>query len=124
MRIMSVSIRPGYRRTAEIKRPKLDRFTGFMEPWLSEDLSRNRKQRHTAGRVLERLRDEHSVKGGYPTVRICVREQGRRNREMFVPLAHAPGHAPADFGSDGRDRRRGAEGALLRAGFTLDQDDV
>jgi len=27
-----------------------------------------------------------------------VREHGRRSREMFVPLAHAPGHAQADFG--------------------------
>ena len=61
-------------------------------------LSRNRKQRHTAKRIFERLRDEHAFKGGYTTVKNYVREHGRRNREMFVPLAHAPGHAQADFG--------------------------
>ncbi len=87
-----------YRRTAEIKRPKLDGFTGFIDQWPLEDLSRNRKQRHTAKRVFERLRDEHGFKGGYTTVKNYVREHGRRSREMFVPLAHAAGHAQADFG--------------------------
>ncbi len=89
---------PGYQRTAQIKRPKLDGFTGFIDQWLQEDLNRNRKQRHTAKRVFERLRDEHGFMGGYTTVKNYVREHGRRRREMFVPLAHAPGHAQADFG--------------------------
>ncbi len=97
-KIMEFSIPPGYRRTTGIRRPKLDGFTGFIDQWLQEDLSRNRKQRHTAKRIFERLRDEHGFKGGYTTVKNYVREHGRRNREMFVPLAHAPGHAQADFG--------------------------
>ena len=95
---MLACARGGYRRTSEIKRPKLDGFTGFIDQWLLEDLSRNRKQRHTAKRVFERLRDEHGFKGGYTTVKNYVREHGLRSREMFVPLAHAPGHAQADFG--------------------------
>ena len=57
-----------------------------------------RKQRHTAKRIFERLRDEHQFRGGQTTVKNYVREHGRRSREMFVPLAHAPGHAQADFG--------------------------
>ncbi len=73
-------------------------FTGFIDQWLLEDLSRNRKQRHTAERVFERLRDEPGFKGGYTTVKNYVRDHGRRSREMFVPLAHASGHAQADFG--------------------------
>jgi transposase len=89
---------PGYQRTVQIKRPKLDSFTGFIDQWLQEELCRNRKQRHTAKRVFERLRDEHGFKGGNTTVKNYVREYGRRSREMFVPLAHAPGHAQADFG--------------------------
>jgi transposase len=44
------------------------------------------------------LRDEHGFTGGYTTVKNYVREHGRRSREMFVPLAHAAGHAQADFG--------------------------
>ncbi len=43
---------PGYRRTAPIKRPKLDGFTEIIDQWLLEDADRPRKQRHTAKRVL------------------------------------------------------------------------
>ena len=66
-KIMGFSVPPGYRRTAEIKRPKLDGFTGFIDQWMLEDLSRNRKQRHTAKRVFERLR---------PSRRYCVSTAG------------------------------------------------
>jgi len=97
-KIMSFSVPPGYRRTAKIKRPKLDGFTSIIDQWQKDDLRLNRKQRHTAKRIFERLRDEHDFTGGYTTVKNYVREHGRRNREMFVPLAHAPGHAQADFG--------------------------
>ena len=58
----------------------------------------HRKQRHTAKRVFERLRDEHGFTGGYTIVKDYMRQRERRGREMFVPLAHAPGHARADFG--------------------------
>jgi len=66
-KIMEFSIPPGYRRTAGIKRPKLDAFTGFTDQWLQEDLSRNRKQRHAAKRIFERLR---------PSRRYCVSTAG------------------------------------------------
>jgi transposase len=89
---------PGYRRTAPVKRPKLDGFTEIIDGWLREDADRPRKQRHTAKRVLDRLREEHGFAGGYTIVKEYVREHQRRGREMFVPLRHAPGHAQADFG--------------------------
>ena len=89
-KMMSFSVPPGYQRSAQIKRPKLDAFTSLIDQWLQEDLGRNRKQRHTAKRVFERLGDEHGFKGGYTTVKNYVREHGRRRREMFVPLTHAP----------------------------------
>ena len=97
-KILSFSVPPGYRRRAEVKRPKLDGFTEIIDAWLAEDQGRNRKQRHTAKRVLERLRDEHGFVGGYTIVKDYLRERERRGREMFVPLTHAPGHAQADFG--------------------------
>jgi transposase len=97
-KIMGFSVPPRYRRTAQINRPKLYGFTGFIDAWLLEDLSAIRKQRHTAKRVFERLRDQHGFKGSYTTIKTYVREHGRRSREMFVPLAHAAGHAQADFG--------------------------
>ncbi len=63
-KMLSFSVPPGYRRTASIKRPKLDGFTDIIDEWLRADIGRHRKQRHTAKRVFERLRDEHGFAGG------------------------------------------------------------
>jgi transposase len=89
---------PGYRRTAPIRRPKLDGFTDHIDGWLEENSGLPRKQRYTAKRIFDRLRAEYSFKGGYTIVKDYVRDHERRGREMFVPLHHAPGHAQADFG--------------------------
>ena len=62
-KMMMFSVPPGYQRTAQIKRPKLDGFTGFIDQWMQEDLNRPRKQRHTAKRIFERLCDEHQFQG-------------------------------------------------------------
>ena len=56
------------------------------------------KQRHTAKRIFERLRDEHGYAGGYTVVKDHVRICRSQGRETFVPLAHPPGHAQVDFG--------------------------
>ncbi len=97
-KILAHSVPPGYRRSQRPKRPKLDPFTEIIERILKEDLTRPKKQRHTAKRIRERLRDEHGFEGGETIVKDYVREHRRRRREMFVPLAHPPGHAQADFG--------------------------
>ena len=97
-KMLSFSVPPGYRRSAPVRRPKLDGFTEIIEQWLRDDLGQRAKQRHTAKRVFERLRDEHGFTGGYTIVKDYVREHRRRGREMFVPLHHPPGHAQADFG--------------------------
>ncbi len=89
---------PGYRRRQPPKRPKLDPFTDIIDRILEEDRTVHRKQRHTAKRIFERLRDEHGFAGGQTIVKDYVRERRRRLREMFVPLAHPAGHAQADFG--------------------------
>ncbi len=97
-KMLAFSEPPGYRRKAVIKRPKLDGFTGIIDQWLEDDRGVSRKQRHTAKRVFDRLRDEHGFTGGYTIIKDYMREVSRRGREMFVPLAHPPGHAQADFG--------------------------
>jgi hypothetical protein len=56
------------------------------------------KQRHTAKRIFERLRDEHGYDGGLTVVKDYVRIARGRLRETFVPLAHLPSHAQVDFG--------------------------
>ena len=97
-KMLRFSVPPGYRRTAPVRRPKLDGFSEIIDQWLKEDLKQLRKQRHTAKRIFDRLRAEHGFSGGYTIVKDYVREHHRRRREMFVPLIHPPGHGQADFG--------------------------
>ncbi len=97
-KILAHSLPPGYRRGAPAKRPKLDPFTGIIDRILEEDLTRPKKQRHTAKRIFERLRDEHGFEGKETIVKDYIRQRSLKMREMFVPLSHPPGHAQADFG--------------------------
>ena len=97
-KMLRFSVPPGYRRSGPVRRPKLDAFTGVIDRILEEDRSAPRKQRHTAKRIFDRLRDEHSFEGDTPIVKDYVRERRLRGREVFVPLAHDPGHAQVDFG--------------------------
>jgi transposase len=92
------SIPPGYVRTKAPAQPRLGPFIGIIEAILEADKSVHRKQRHTAKRIFERLRDEHGFGGGYTTVKTYVAGAKMSRQEMFVPLSHPPGHAQADFG--------------------------
>ena len=49
---------PGYRRAVPRPRPKLDPFLPVIHQILEDDKKAPRKQRHTARRIFERLRDE------------------------------------------------------------------
>ena len=97
-KMLSYSVPPGYRRQNPPKRPKLEPFTGVIDRILEDDLRRPRKQRHTAKRIFERLRDEYGFDGRHTIVKDYVREHRRQTKEMFVPLSHPPGHAQCDFG--------------------------
>ena len=44
------------------------------------------------------MRDEHGYSGGITIVTDYVRARKRLSKEVFVPLAHDPGHAQVDFG--------------------------
>ena len=81
-KILAFSAPPGYRRTSPVKRPKLDGFTAIIDGWLEDDRGVHRKQRHTAKKVFERLRDEHGFTGGYTIIKDYMRERERRGREM------------------------------------------
>ena len=97
-KMLAFSVPPGYRRTGPPARPKLDGFTAIIDQILAADRTSPPKQRHTAKRIHERLRAEHGFTGGYTIVKDYVRAHRARAREVFVPLAHPPGHAQADFG--------------------------
>ena len=76
-KMMTFSVPPGYRRTAEVKRPKLDPFIPIIEDWLEADRTMPRKQRHTAKRVFDRLREECGFTGGYTIIKDYIRERKR-----------------------------------------------
>jgi transposase len=97
-KMLAFSVPPGYRRSRPPARPKLDPYIGIIDAILAADEGRPKKQRHTAKRIFERLRDEHGYRGGITIVKDYVRVQRLQHREVFVPLRHDAGHAQVDFG--------------------------
>ena len=97
-KMLEFSEPPGYRLASPRPRSRMDEHAAFVDQILLEDQTKPKKQRHTIQRIFERLRDERGFKGGYTTVRDYVRPRRQHLKEAFVPLAHPPGHAQADFG--------------------------
>src|SRR5659263_722697 len=97
-KMMKFSVPPGYVRKKPPAKPKLDPFIALIDSILRDDESRPKKQRHTAKRVFERLRDEYGFTGSITIVKDYVAGWRQRTQEMFVPLVHPPGHAQAEFG--------------------------
>ena len=97
-KMLQYAVPPGYQRQQPIKRPKLGPWLGVIDAILSDDKQRPVKQRHTAKRIFDRLREEHGFTGGYTIVKDYVRGEEVHRREMFVPLTHVPGEAQVDFG--------------------------
>ena len=90
------SIPPGYTRSKPVAKPKLGTLLPVIDAILEADRTAPVKQRHTAKRIFERLRDEHGYGGGLMVVKDHVRIARGRLRETFVPLWHPPGHAQVD----------------------------
>jgi transposase len=55
-----------------------------------------KNQRHTAKRILERLKEE-GYTGGYTVVKEVVAEIRRTCGEVYMPLVHRPGEAQVDY---------------------------
>jgi transposase len=98
LKMCRFSLPPGYTRTKPVLKPKLGPLLPVIDAVLEADRAGPVKQRHTAKRIFERLRDEHGYGGGYTVVKDYVRIARARGRETFVPLSHPPGHAQVDFG--------------------------
>ena len=97
-KMLAYSLPPGYRRQSAPRPPSLrqaqeEPYTGVIDRILEKDHNAPKKQRHTAKRIYERLRDEYEFGGGYTMVKDYVREHRRQTREMFVLLSHVPGQA-------------------------------
>ena len=96
-RILSHAEPPGYQKTKP-RSSIVDAFEPINEEILKSDRQVHRKQRHTARRIFERLRDEHGYVGGETIVKDAVRAWKQHHREVFLPLSHPPGEAQVDFG--------------------------
>jgi len=81
----------------ERPQPKIGPYLEFISTTLETDKTLPKKQRHTAKRIFERIR-EKGYTGGYTQVKEAVRERKRISQEVFVPLIHRPGEAQVDFG--------------------------
>lgn len=95
---------PGYRLRQARPAPVLDAVIPIITQWLAADQQRPKKQRHTAHRIWQRLRDEYQFSGAEGTVRRYVGQHrpasaGAQAQGAMIPLAFAPGaDAQADFG--------------------------
>ena len=69
VKMCEFSLSPGYRRTKPPEKPKLGPLLLVIAATLREDRLSPAKQQHTAKRIFERLRDEHSYGGGYTVVK-------------------------------------------------------
>lgn len=89
---------PGYQMAEARRKPVLGPYLGVIDEILEDDKKAPPKQRHTARRIFERLRDEYGYGGCYSQVQTAVKEAKQYSKEAFVPLSHPPGHAQFDFG--------------------------
>jgi transposase len=61
--MLQYAVPPGYQRQQPIKRPKLGPWLGVIDAILEDDRQRPAKQRHTAKRIFERLKEEQGMHG-------------------------------------------------------------
>lgn len=99
LRIDDLSARPPVRRR---RGSVIDEWLPMIEGMLAEDRETWRKQRHTATRIHERLRDEYGAGVSLSTVTRTVarlrREAAAEREAGFLDLSWHPGECQADFG--------------------------
>jgi len=95
-RILDHSQPPGYRLQRLRGKPKLGPYVDRIREIVVADRAAPKKQRHTAKRIYERLRQE-GYAGGYTIVKDAVREIARTSGEVFMPLVHRTGEGQVDY---------------------------
>ncbi|MGH2845878.1 MAG: IS21 family transposase [Thermoleophilaceae bacterium] len=99
---LASAVPPAKRAPAARPAPKLGPYRALVDGWLEADRQAPRKQRHTARRIWERLRDEHAADVAERTVREYVHRRRREwgeALEAFVPQVHDAGaEAEVDWG--------------------------
>lgn len=90
---------PAYTRKEPVAKPVIGPYLAIIKQWLEEDRSRPVKQRHTAKRIYDRLKEEYGFPGGERTVRREVSLLREKIPESHVPQTYRPGDgATFDFG--------------------------
>jgi transposase len=82
---LELRIPPGYRLSKPRPRPVIEPVRHIIDAWLEQNKKARRKQRQTAMRIYERLRDEYGFKGHYGTVQRYIKESvkgGKKSRRM------------------------------------------
>lgn len=110
---------PGHWQERQRTERKIGPFGKRVRQIFKEDKALPNKQRHTAKRIFERLRDEAATTGGCTVVRLLVKDMEQKNREVFVPLAHPPGEAQVDFGHALVKEGASAQGGVLCDGAAV-----
>ncbi|NIQ91895.1 MAG: IS21 family transposase, partial [Desulfobacterales bacterium] len=96
-KIIEHSEPPGYRMDNPRPKPKIGPYLEQIARIIEEDKALPKKQRHTAKRIYERIK-EMGYQGKYTQVKEAVREIKRLTQEVHMPLDHRPGEAQVDFG--------------------------
>ena len=101
---------PKQRRRGERAKPVIAPYLPILHAMLESDKEAPKKQRHTAKRIFDRLRDEAGYPGKITIVQDAVRAWKQKQQEVFLPLSHKPGEAQFDFGEAkvlyrGRERK-------------------
>jgi hypothetical protein len=97
LKILAYPEPPGYRLKEPRPKPKIGAYLERIAQIIEEDKVLPKKQRHTAKRIYERIR-EMGYGGKYTQVKDAVRELLRVKQEVFMPLMHRVGEAQVDFG--------------------------
>lgn len=96
-KIIAHATPPGYRLQQPRQFKKLGSHIDFIKQILHDDLALRTKQRHTAQRIYERLRDERKYAGSDRSVRELVNTLKQQHKEVFIPLAQPMSQAQVDF---------------------------
>lgn len=85
------------------RKSKLEPYKYLIDQWLKDDLKAKPKQRHTAQRVYDRLKEKFGTQFNISdrTVRSYVAKMKAElygHQEGYLPLEHLPGQAQVDFG--------------------------
>jgi transposase len=94
----------GYKPRIGQSYPVLGPYIKTIDHWLKDDKDRPKKQRHTAVRVFNRLKQEYDFQGSETAVRRYVREAklrlGVSSRQVFIPSDPQAGvEAEVDWGN-------------------------